>query len=257
MPETQINGEELALGKLLMAEIDRINQSSRLETTQGLLPDEHEHRDLAEFFHVDEQLSEDHAMHNGQGLDVFLDPAFQVDQPLTPPQQPDRLNDEEIAKLFRDEAERITQTWEYFQFETTPEVLLSGYEPQANQYLTDSYLGQQQQQQHMPTSAPWDDFSGQISYPSSGYPSSGYPPGPSGQSRETESFRNCRTPADLANYWSSRHTDPNTARPKPVKYKSPEQRAAARLEKKASDDLRKVKKAAAREKQMQRDAGRE
>ncbi|MCJ1343055.1 hypothetical protein MMC31_001246 [Peltigera leucophlebia] len=237
MQQYQINDEELALGNLLQAEIDKINKSWPVETTQEVLPDGHEHRDLAKFFHLDEQQSGNHA--------VFHDPILQAAHPLTPPQEFDLFNDDDVARILMADSDRLFQLWTAGQFDGTQGVLPGGHKPYANQNFTDSHLGQQ----HITTSAPWDNYSGQIVYPYPAYPAY---PGPSGESSETETFRKCRSQAERANYWNLRHADPNTARPKPIKYKSPEQRAAARLEKKASDELRRTKKAAVRERQMQR-----
>lgn len=78
------------------------------------------------------------------------------------------------------------------------------------------------------------------------------------ESREGKAYRECSSPNDVANYWNSRHTSVDTPRPKPIRYKSPEQRALARLEKKALDEARRAKKLAVREKEMKkRDGGKD
>lgn len=72
------------------------------------------------------------------------------------------------------------------------------------------------------------------------------------ETTEMRAYRECSSPADRAKYWNSRHDDPDSPRPTPIKYKSPEERAVARLDKKASDELRKAKKVAVREKHMEK-----
>lgn len=204
----QVNDEELAFAKLLRSEIDRINQSSQVETTQEVLPGGHEHQDLTNFLHSG-QHSGDHAMNETLGLDVFPDLQPQVTQPLTPPPDFDQFNDEELAKakLFLSEVEELTQSWAsqgptHFQQQRLDNIQISNVHEYRMRKTRETSNGDILQQ--------------------------------------------CRSPAEVANYWNKRHIDSNTARPTPIKYKSPEQRAAARLEKKASDELRKAKKAAAR-----------
>ena len=77
------------------------------------------------------------------------------------------------------------------------------------------------------------------------------------ESREGKTYRKCSSPTDIANYWNSRHTLKDTPRPTPIKYKSPEQRAVARLEKKALEEARKARKTAVREKEMHKKNGEE
>lgn len=78
------------------------------------------------------------------------------------------------------------------------------------------------------------------------------------ESSEGKTYRECSSsPSKVADYWNKRHTSKDTPRPTPIKYKSPEQRAVARLEKKALDEARKAKKRAVREKELRKMNGEE
>lgn len=77
------------------------------------------------------------------------------------------------------------------------------------------------------------------------------------ESSEGKAYRKCSSPTEVANYWNSRHTSVDTPRPKPIRYKSPEQRAVARLEKKALYEARRAKKLAVREMERKKMDGEE